>query len=389
VRLLAAFLLIALLVASGASAAQAPYEIDVIMSLTGSGAFIGAANKTTLDVLEEVVNKSGGIRGQPIHFVYFDDGTNPQNAVQFANAILAKGLPVILGPNLTAQCRAVGALAEGKALNYCISPGIHPGAGSYVFSGSFSTGDEMPPLLRYFRQRGWQRVATLTSTDATGQDADDGLAAAFKLPENRSLALVIAEHFNPTDQSVTAQLARIKAQNPQVIIIWTAGTPFGTALLALQQSGMDDIPIATTGANTVHSQLAQYANLLPQNLYFAGPGFLAGVGGNAQSHQAIRTFLAAMKAHGVPIDNQSGIAWDPGMITIDALRALGTNASAKALRDWVEGLRNYGGIQGDYNFADGNHHGLTANNVLITRWNPTTSALDAVTGMGGAPVRGR
>ena len=34
-RLLAAFLLIALLVASGASAAQAPYEIDVIMSLTG------------------------------------------------------------------------------------------------------------------------------------------------------------------------------------------------------------------------------------------------------------------------------------------------------------------------------------------------------------------
>ena len=247
--------------------------------------------------------------------------------------------------------------------------------------------DEIVPMVRYFRDHGWRRIASLTTTDATGQDADMGFSKALALSENKDIALVATEHFNPSDVSVAAQLARIKAASPQVIVVWASGTPFGTALRGLKDAGMSDTPIATTGANTVHSQLNQYTNLLPANLFFVGPGFLAGMGANAQGKRAVRTFLEAMKQHNVPVDNQSGIAWDPGMIVIDALRALGTSANPTQIRDWIENQRSYGGISGAYDFRTGNHHGLTAKDVLVTRWDNAKQALVGVSGFEGAPLR--
>jgi branched-chain amino acid transport system substrate-binding protein len=370
-----------------ARAADAPYEINVILALTGSATFIGAANRTSLEVLEEVVNRAGGIRGRPVHFVFYDDQTNPQTAVQLASEILAKHVPVLLGPNLSASCRAVSSLIRDSAVEYCVSPALYPERGSYVFASSVSSQDEIVPMVRYFRDRGWRRIATLTTTDATGQDADAGFSKALALTEYKDVTLVANEHFNPNDVSVAAQLARIKAAAPQVIVMWASGTPFGTALRGLKDAGMDDIPIGTTGANTVHSQLNQYTSLLPANLYFVGPGFLAGMGANAQGLRAVRTFLGAMKQHNVPVDNQTGIAWDPGMIVVDALRALGTDATPTQIRDWIEHQRSYGGISGAYDFLDGTHHGLTAKDVMVTRWDNAKQALIGVSGFDGAPLR--
>jgi len=68
-----------------ARAAGEPYEINVILSLTGIAAFLGNQELTTLKALEPVENKSGGIHGRPIKFVTYDDGSNPFNTVQLAN----------------------------------------------------------------------------------------------------------------------------------------------------------------------------------------------------------------------------------------------------------------------------------------------------------------
>src|SRR5665213_1311938 len=77
----ALLLVLALLLAAGptgrASAADAPIDINVLLSLTGSGTFLGRIHQQTLAVIESLVNKQGGIKGRPIHFVIQDDQTNP------------------------------------------------------------------------------------------------------------------------------------------------------------------------------------------------------------------------------------------------------------------------------------------------------------------------
>lgn len=57
---------------SPARAAE-PYQIDVILSLTGAFAFLGTAEGESLKTLEALINKDGGIKGQPVHFNLLDD----------------------------------------------------------------------------------------------------------------------------------------------------------------------------------------------------------------------------------------------------------------------------------------------------------------------------
>ncbi len=163
-----------------------PYEMYSVQSLSGFGAFIGAAQKDTLQRLEISVNRSGGIKGRPIHFNFFDDQTNPQVAVQLVNGILAKNSTVLVGPGLTAPCLAVMPLVQGKMVQWCASPGIHPDKESYSFSSAASTTDLVRAFVRYFRGRGITRLAVIVPTDATGQDADKNLATVLALPENKT-----------------------------------------------------------------------------------------------------------------------------------------------------------------------------------------------------------
>jgi branched-chain amino acid transport system substrate-binding protein len=105
-RFLCALAAVALLVAALApapAAAADPYEIDVILSLSGPFAFLGNAAKA-LRTLEPLVNAQGRIDGRPIRFAIQDDQSQPAVAVQLANGIIAKHVALMLGPTYAASC---------------------------------------------------------------------------------------------------------------------------------------------------------------------------------------------------------------------------------------------------------------------------------------------
>jgi branched-chain amino acid transport system substrate-binding protein len=364
-----------------ARAAAAPYDIDVIIPLTGAGAFTAASQQKALLALEAVVNKDGGINGRPVHFVFLDDQSNPQVSVQLANQALASKPVVVFGSSLGALCRAMIPLFANGPVEYCFSPVISPPPGGYVFSAGVSGSDLIVATMRYMRLRGWKRFASLNTTDASGQIADAEIANTLKLPENKDLVMVADEHFNQTDTSVSAQVSKIKAAGPQALIVWSPGTPFGTALHAIQDVGLD-VPVMTTSANMIVNQMKSYNGYLPKEVYFQGVRYVAGVP-EARDTKVLQTFAAAMKANGIPQDFQAGIAWDPAMIVIDALRKLGPNATAADLHAYIEKLTNYVGITGVYDFHDGNQRGLTVDDLLIMRWDNDKSDFVAVSKLGG------
>ena len=197
------------------SPAQAadPYEIHVILSLSGPGAFLGNGERQALQFAESATNASGGIQGHKLTFVYHDDQTNPQVAVQLANDVLATKPAVILGSSLVATCRAMMPLMQNGPLMYCFSPGIHPDEGSYVFTASVSTFDLADSVIRYFRMKGWKRFGVIFSTDASGQDAEKGIDALLQKPENTEIEVVGREHFNTTDVSVCRSSSSFPPRN--------------------------------------------------------------------------------------------------------------------------------------------------------------------------------
>ena len=92
--------------APGATRAAEPFTINVILSLSGYAAFIGGQEQVGLRAVEDLTNKSGGINGIPVHFEIVDDASNPANAIQLANQIVAKNVPVMLGPKSTLFVRS-------------------------------------------------------------------------------------------------------------------------------------------------------------------------------------------------------------------------------------------------------------------------------------------
>jgi branched-chain amino acid transport system substrate-binding protein len=385
--LVAAALMLALAPMQPARGADEPFQLNFILALTGQAAFLGQSQKAALDVLEDVVNKQGGIKGRPVKFNYLDDQTNPQLSVQLANQLIAQHLSVIMGSDLSALCRATTPLYLAKGpVNFCLTPAIYPPKDGWVFSSNVSTKDIITAQIRYFHQRGWNRWARLTTTDASGQDADADIPETLAMPEFKDMTVVANEHMNPTDQSVAAQIARIKAANPQALLIWAPGTPFGTALRGMKDGGLD-IPTAVTSANMVTKTLAvQYKGLIPSaGLYFQGLGCNAGMteNNNASMRAAINTYLAAIKEHGLSNDIQTAMAWDPAKIVVDAFRSLGTDATPEQIKDWIWNLKGYGGISGVYDFKDLDAHGLGVKDIVIMRWDPAKEGFVPVSKFGG------
>jgi branched-chain amino acid transport system substrate-binding protein len=375
---------IAALLAGIAPAAPAadlpPYEINVIVSLTGQGAFLGGSQQKALAALQTSVNAHGGIKGRPLNFVFYDDQSTPQVAVQLANSVIAKKPAVVLGTSIAATCRAVAPLFVNGPVDYCLIPAIHPPRG-YVFSASVDTRDMIATLVRYFRERGWTKIARLTTNDASGQDADEAFAAAAALPENKGVTIVANERYNLADVTANAQVSRIKASGAQGVIIWATGTPFGTALHGLRDVGLD-IPVAASNANMVYGQMKQYADFLPKEIYFEGVGYLSGLGTPAE-RTAQSEFLRTIKEAGILPDFQSGMAWDPALIVVEALRKLGPDATAAQLQAYIEKLGDFPGISGRYDFRDGSQRGLSQKDLVVMRWDDAAKTWTTVSGSGG------
>jgi branched-chain amino acid transport system substrate-binding protein len=367
-----------------ASAQQAPYELNVILALTGPAAFIGKSEQQSLQLLEGIVNKGGGINGRPIKFTIADDASNAAVSVQLANALIAKNIPVILGPTFTATCLAVGPLVKTGPVDYCFSPAISPPPGSFQYSATVSTHDDARAMVRFYREKGWTKIALIATTDASGQQFEASLDDALKLPENKTVTLAAREHFTPTDLSAAALAERVKAAAPQAMIAWAAGTPTGTILRGMHDAGLD-VPTAIGNGNMIHAQLLQYAAFLPKELYFPGRRALVyDPSAPPAVRTAAKTYFDAYKSIDAKPNFASALSWDPAMLVLDGLKKIGTSGTAAQLNDFIQGQDHWAGINGFYDFKTGNQRGLGIDAVVMDRWDPATTDFIIVSKGGGA-----
>jgi branched-chain amino acid transport system substrate-binding protein len=362
-------LLLPLSAGAPARAQGAPYELNTILALTGPAAFIGGSEQKALQILENLVNKGGGIKGRPIKFVVVDDQSNPAVSVQLVNGLIAKKVPFILGPTFTATCQADGPLvAKAGPVDYCFSPSIAPAPGSFQYSATVSTRNDARALAHFYRDSGWTRIALMTTTDASGQQFEQYFDEALALPENATLKLVAREHWAGSDLNVTAQAERIKVSGAQAMIGWAAGTATATLLRGLHDTGVD-IPVACGNGNMIYEQLDGYATFLPKELIFPGRRSLVlDPAAPRNVHAVEAAYFEAFKAAGVRPNLASTLAWDPASLIIDALKKLGPDVTTDQLNDYIQHLNGWVGINGVYNFTDGSQRGIGIDGVVIDRW---------------------
>jgi len=377
----------AALFGTGQANAAEPFNIDVVLPLTGGAAFLGKAEQLSLQQAEKVLASGDGIGGRPVKFVFHDDQSSPQVAVQLASKIVAAKPAVVLGSSVVAMCNAMAPLMKKGPVLYCLSPAAYPAAGSFMFTSSVATRDLLAAQIRYFSMRGMKKLGIITSTDASGQDAARNIKELLALPEFKDVRPVAEANFNPTDVSASAQIQRIKGAAPDALIAWSTGAAIGTVFKAIAESGLA-IPVATTDGNMTYAQMAQYAAFLPKDLYIPSPEWLPDAPKNALPAQveAKKAFLSAFNGTGVKPDAASSFAWDPAMLVVSALKKLGPAATADQVRDYLARLKGVSGINGVYDFTQIPQRGLSESSVYVTRWNPENNTWIPVSESRGKPL---
>ena len=373
---------------SRAAFAAESYDIHVILPLTGSGAFLGQGHRDSLDTLAEIVNKANGIDGRPLRFVYHDDQSNPQVSVQLATEIIAQKPAVILGSSLVAMCAAIAPLMQNGPVDYCLSPAYHPPAGSFVFSSGASAIDQSAAVVRYYREKGWTKIATLANTDATGQSNDKAMDEIVARPENKDVKLVERQHFNPSDISVAAQIERIRASGAQAVIAGVTGTAAATVFKGMIQSGFD-IPIEVTSGNQSFPQMEAWKDFLPKHLVMSSALFPEHDGLltlDPRVEAAQHAMYDALAAKKLKADNMEATSWDAALIVVAALRKLGPNATAGQIRDFIANLADFPGIDGVYDFRASPERGLGPDSAIAVTYDPAKKAWIWLTKPGGMPL---
>lgn len=388
-RILAAILFLASwgVPVSGHAQVQPPYEINVILPLSGYGAFLGRGQAETLAVVEKYVNETGGIRGRPLHFVSVDSQSSPQVDIQLTQTILAKHPSLVIEGGPATVCHAVATFYEKGPVMWCLSPAFFPARGGYAFSSGVESAVGMEVTLRYLRTRGFKRLGIITLTDIAGQEADAALKRLLADPANAGLRVVAWEHLGSSDVGVDAQMAKIKQGDPEVVIGWATGAPTGTMLRGFKNTGMS-VPFVVSNANQTPVQMQQYKEILPHEYLMYSlrwPSYQSLRPGPLKS--AMTPYFRYMSAAGLTPDGGAPLAWDSALLLVRALRTLGTDAGATQIRDYLLNLHDYYGPSGAFDFRLGNQRGLASNDLVMVRWNAVASSWQVVSEPAGKAIK--
>lgn len=376
----------ALFLAFGRSALAAePLDIHVIVALTGSNAFAGTASKDSLTALQAHVNANGGINGRPLNFVYSDSQSNPQTAVQLTTQILASHPPLIIGETSVAGCNAMAAFLKNGPVQFCLSPGFRPERGGYSYTIGLSAVDQMKVIFRFLREKRWDKAAIIVGTDATGRLAEPDFASVEGLPENKDVHVVDLEHFNPTDVTIAAQVARIRASGAQVIIAWVNGSPFGTVIRSLKDAALSLPMVAGTG-NLSYKELQSFADYVPSTMYFTWTAVPASDQPvpNGPLKAAQTAYFATMKSQGIRPDYGHAGSWDTGLVAVAALRAVGPDATPEQMRAYINNLHGLAGVQAVFDFRSGDMRGIPIDAARLLQWDQAKESWHVASGPGGS-----
>ncbi|HXE29657.1 MAG TPA: ABC transporter substrate-binding protein [Stellaceae bacterium] len=386
----AALAFTAALAAAPALAADDTYDINVIIPLTGGGAFLGKAEQQALNLAAGVINKNGGIHGKKLNPVYHDDQSSPQVAVQLMTQVIASHPAVILGSTVSQLCNAQAPLVEANGpVMWCFSPSVRTKPGGYEFTSQIDSHDQQRALMTYFKGKGWKRIALITTTDASGQDAERSITDLVKDPAFKDMTLVANEHFAPGDISVSAQVEKIRAGNPDAIVSWATTAAGGTVFRALKQAGID-LPTAASGSNMTVSQMTDYAAFLPSKVFF-GVGEWAANGDPRltvpkEVSDQQKLFFATMKTINVYPDSGADLGWEPVRVVADALNKLPAGADAKKLHDFLVNWQGHIGAEGVYDFKKTPQRGLNIDNAIVVRWDLKAKEWHLVSNLTGTPI---
>jgi len=345
--------------------AAEPIRIGSPLLLSGTGAYVGGAEKDTLEMMAADLNKAGGINGRPIEFIFYDEEGKPDVAVSMVKRLIQKDkVSAIVGISTSWTALPIIPIVEKDEIPTIILAAaikIVDPVKKWVFKTPADDRIVTSKLLSYMQSQGIKRIALMSTQDGFG---DGGRSEITAQAPSFGISIVFDDKYTMQDTDITPTLSKIKKTDAQAVINWSSQRAPIILTMNYRQIGLD-LPLYqshaafskdfldATGKNSEGVKTAAMKFYGAEKLPDSDP----------QKKVILGYQEAYKKKYGKETNQFGGCALDGFNILVAALKKAGDDKNK--LRDAIEQTKGYVGIHGVFNYSPTDHGGISKDSILM------------------------
>jgi branched-chain amino acid transport system substrate-binding protein len=355
--------------------AAEPIKIGFVASITGGASWLGQPQKDTALMVQEWINKEGGIKGVPLQIIIEDSKSDASQAVLATKKLIdGDNVVAIIGSSTSGESMAMAPICEAAKI-----PLISMAAALQIVTPAdeykrIAGTSEMPRVQRpwifktpqtdtsaveanyaYMKKKGITKVGIVTVSDGFGSAGRNELK---RMAPKYGINLVADEVYGPKDADMTAQLTKIKTSGAQAVINWSIGPTqvivtknwksLAMGIPLYQSHGFGNKKNVELAGGSAEGVIAPLGRLIGwENLPKTHPQY------NVLSRYATE-YEKRTKAE---VSTFGGHGYDGLYLAIDTLKAVGPDKAK--IRDFLENnIKNWPGTGGVFNMSAADHTGL-------------------------------
>jgi branched-chain amino acid transport system substrate-binding protein len=356
----------AAVVSGPAKAADSEIVLGAIVPSSGPFAEWGRANTATLQMLEKQVNDAGGINGAKLRIVILDDATKPAQATNNLRKLAGDDhVLAVAGPLTSSAAEVTFPVANEMKVVSTSQASSKPGVAKlnrpWAFRNTIDEGVLGRTTVPYYKQAfGIKTVAIIfDAKDATA--ATVGSKIMLGLMKDNGIEIVNANDplsFNTGDLDVSAQVTKIKALNPDGVVVSADYSQAVTVIREMKRQGVIKPVVGST--QLISSAILKAAPEIP---IVAPATFYASMSGDRPEKFVKELTPILRKVSGLPPEIEPSMydanIYEIGSIYIEAIKQAGVtgkpedlDADRAKIRDYMAKLTGFAGLGGPIGFND-------------------------------------
>lgn len=342
--------------------AKAELKLGATLSETGPASFLGDPEAKSLRLLVDKLNAAGGVKGEKIKLILYDDAGDPNKARTNATRLVEEdSVAIIIGGTTTGTSMAVIPVAEEGKVPFISLAGaieiIDP-VRPFVFKTPHTDKMACEKIFDDMKKRNLTKVALLSGTDGFGASMRKQCIA---VAPTWGITVVADETYGPKDTDMTPQLTSIRGKEG-VQAILSPGFGQGPAIVTRNYAQLGlTVPLYQSHGVAAASYIELSGAKAAEGVRLPGTALLVAellAADDPQKKVVVEYKALFEKATNSPVSTFGGYAHDAfGILTNAMTRA--KSLKATDLRDAIEGTSKLVGTTGTVTYSAKDHLGLS------------------------------
>ncbi|OJJ10360.1 ABC transporter substrate-binding protein [Alphaproteobacteria bacterium AO1-B] len=350
-----------LMVLGTVTGAAADIKLGASLSASGPAAFLGDPEAKTLYMLVDDLNAKGGINGEKIELVIYDDGGDPNKARTFATRLVEDDEVVaIIGGSTTGTTMSILSVAEDEGIPFISLAGaiqiIDP-VREYVFKTPHTDRMACEKIFTDMQKNGITKIGMISGTGGFGASME---AQCVDVAGNYGVNILVQETYSRQDADMTPQLTKIKSTDG-VEAVLNPGFGQGPAIVTRNYAQLGiDLPLYQSHGVASDGFIELAGKEAAEGVRLPGTALLIAdimEEGDPQKEVVIAYKTAYEEEYGEAVSTFGGYAHDAFRLMTDAMARAGSS-DPSAIRDALEATNGMVGTTGTYTFSPDDHLGL-------------------------------